>query len=264
MTTLNKYDTFIESLTKQFSTIPNFQLTQEDGPGKTLFNSIVKRIAELNSLKTLYINYYIPTALKATDDDIIEISKSKYKSLIPLTDKDLKENYYETVRLGYVAAYHKYEIFIKELITNSENIFSELNDKNVLLDKYIEKTFGFKIFDVSYSPTLHRINYLCNCTKHYDGYPRKATKPKYFETFPEDTKIDFTEKELSADIDFLISHFNILIQTILFLSSHKMIHEGLLTDLDEIEEGPDKEKILKQKKIFDNGAKQLIDSLKLI
>ncbi|MBC7748728.1 MAG: hypothetical protein H7Z76_09175 [Methylotenera sp.] len=119
MTTPNKYDIFIESLTKQFSAIPNFHLTQEDGPGKILFNGMVKRIAELNSLKSLYINYYIPTALKATNDDIIEISKSKYESLISLTEQDLKENYYETVRLGYVAAYHKYEIFIKELIARA-------------------------------------------------------------------------------------------------------------------------------------------------
>jgi hypothetical protein len=258
---MNKYDIFIDNLTKNFSGIKNFHLTQEEGAGKTLFDFVVKSFAELNSAKALFVNYYIPTAAKATSDDIKELNKSKYKSLINLSDLELKENYYETVRLGYVAVYHKYEIFIKQLLINAEAVYAEISNKNVTLENYIEKTFQFKILDIKYSPNLHRINYICNCTKHYDGFPRKTYPPKEFENLPQDKKLNFTADDLSKDIDFLITHYNSLLSTTLILGSHKMLHEGVLTDLKDIEDGPEKEKILAQKTIVDTNARQLIDSL---
>ncbi len=248
-------------MTKNFSGIKNFHLTQEEGPGKTLFEFVIKSFAELQSARELFVNYYIPTADKATTEDIAELNKSKYKSHINLSELDLKENYYEIVRLGYVAIYHKYEIFIKQLLINAEAIYSEISDKNVTLENYIQKTFQFKICDITYSPKLHRINYICNCTKHYDGYPRKTNPPKGFENLPQDKKLNFTAEDLSADIDFLIEHYNSLLSAALVLGSHKMIHEGVLTDLKDIKDGPDREKILAQKDIVDTNAKKLIESL---
>ncbi|HYD90734.1 MAG TPA: hypothetical protein VEA37_04510, partial [Flavobacterium sp.] len=105
---INRYDVFIDTLSKNFSQINNFQLTQEEGIGKTLFDFIIKRLAEINSFKILFSNYYIPSASKSITDDLNEISKSKYRYLITISKDDLKENYYETIRLGYIGMFHKY------------------------------------------------------------------------------------------------------------------------------------------------------------
>ncbi len=261
---MNKYDIFIDNLIKNFSGITNFHLTQEEGAGKALFDFVVKSFAELHSAKSLFVDYYIPIADKATSDDIAELNKSKYKSHINLTELDLKENYFETVRLGYVSIYHKYEIFVDELLIKVEEVFSEISNKNITLDMYIQKNFQFKIHDITYSPSLHRINYICNCTKHYDGYPRKANPPKEFEYHSQDKKLNFTSSDLSNDIDFLVTHYNSLLSATLILGSHKMIYEGVLADINDIEDGKDKENILTQKNIVDANARKLIDSLKLI
>ena len=61
--------------------IPNFNLTQEEGTGKIIFDFVIKRLAEIHSLKTLFISYYLPAASEAVADDLTEIQTSKYKSL---------------------------------------------------------------------------------------------------------------------------------------------------------------------------------------
>lgn len=43
-----------------------------------------------------------------------------------------------------------------------------------------------------------------------------------------------------------------------------MIYEVVLIDLDKMEEGPAYEKIIKQKEIVDNVAKQMLELLKQI
>lgn len=112
----NPIDQLVENLLKQFSQIENFDLTQNDPLGNKMFNFVIKNVSELNAFKNLFIQYYLPASIKSSQDFQRDLKFSKYKNLIQVTPKDLKENYYETVRLGYVGAYHKYESYLKELI----------------------------------------------------------------------------------------------------------------------------------------------------
>jgi hypothetical protein len=173
----NRYDIFIDNLSQEFSKINNFQLTQEEGNGKTVFNFVIKRIAEINSLKSLFVNYYLPAASKAVIDDLNEIQKSKYRYLISLSKEDLKENYYKTIRLGYIGMFHKYENYIDDLISKSELLISDLNENGLSLGKYCELHFNYKIKDWRNSPTISRLNWISICNKHYDGFPYKLQIP---------------------------------------------------------------------------------------
>lgn len=175
----NKYDSFIEDLATRFSNIPNFNLTQDDESGRRLFLFVVKRISELHSFKILLLNYYIPQSSRAIADDLNELRKSKYKQFIIFNEDEIHENYYETIRLGYVGLFHKYENFITDLIHQAE--FFLLNEWQISesLNLYIKSRFKCDLLDWKNSSFIHRINWICNCVKHKDGYPLKPNKPAF-------------------------------------------------------------------------------------
>lgn len=257
----NKYDIFIENLTKEFSSIPNFDITQE-GKGKIIFEFLIKRLIEIQSLKTLFLNSYLPSASKAVLDDLKELQASKYKSLIQLTKEDLKENYYETIRLGYISMFHKYENYNEELFEKAELLISDTSNNNLKLSDYIKTTFNIDLTKYWHSPSLKRINYICICNKHHDGYPRAKNKPKEFENLPENEKFKFTKEDLNADLEFLINHYTSTLRVIFNLALHKMICENITKDLDGIPEGKEKEDLIQKKNLVDKYAVQLADSLK--
>ena len=134
----NKYDLLIDSLANEFSKIKNFNLTQEDEIGKKLFNFIIKRIGEIHSFKTLFSQYYLPAASKSVVDSLNEISKSKYKNVLQISKEELKENYYETIRLAYVGMFHKYENYMEDLIFHTELLYSDSYTSEISLTQYMK------------------------------------------------------------------------------------------------------------------------------
>jgi len=161
----NSIDTLVESLYSEFSKITNFQLTQTDPIGNKFFHFIVRYISELNAFQNLFIQYYLPASLKSITDFKKELKHSKYRAHFNFDEVELKENYYETVRLGYVGAYHKYESYLKNIIPvlgklflgnpntykmlgiyteaygNSKNVFKIFNERKFQIE-YIEYFFG--------------------------------------------------------------------------------------------------------------------------
>lgn len=260
----NRYDIFIEKLSKEFAQIKNFHLTQEEGDGKVIFNFIVKRLAEINSFKTLFTQYYLKAASRSVIDDLNEIQKSKYRHLIVITIEDLKENYYETIRLGYIGMFHKYENYVDDLILHSELLISELNETGKTLPKYIEENFNYKIKDWKNSPTISRLNWISICNKHYDGYPRKKPVPLIYQNLPENERMKFTNENFIADIDLLISHYTILLQTVFFFAIHKMTFEGETYELNELSDRELTQKLIDGKSQMDEYVHKLIELNKQI
>lgn len=227
----NFYDHFIEDLAHRFSQIPNFNLTQEDELGKKQFNFISRRFTEVHSIKTLFLNYYIPASTKAVSDDLNQINKSKYKHLLVISREELKENYYETVRLGYVAVFHKIESFVNECIEMAEEVAFDPDIKSSTpLLKYAEKQLDFKIKNWRMFPTIERINWVCNCVKHYDGYPVKTPKPLAYRHLAEDSKIKLSKDDFKRDVDGLDEIYQSYLQLIYTLAMYKMFKEGSTAD----------------------------------
>lgn len=222
----NFYDHFIDELIERFSRIPNFNLTQEDELGKEQFNFVLRRFTEVHSLKSLFINYYIPASNKSIADDLNQISKSKYKSQIRLTREELKENYYETVRLGYVAVFHKFEAFIAECLEMAEKLTKDVgSDSKMTVVKFAEKELDFKIKNWRIFPSVERINWVCNCVKHYDGYPRKEPKPYAFNHFSEQNKLRLTKEDFVRDVKELDEIYLTYLQLIYTIAMYKMMKE---------------------------------------
>ncbi len=76
----------------------------------------MKYVSELNGFQNLFIQYYLPASLKSITDFKKELKHSKYRTFFNFNEIELQENYFETVRLGYVGAYHKYETYLKNII----------------------------------------------------------------------------------------------------------------------------------------------------
>jgi hypothetical protein len=224
----NRFDLLIDSLNIEFSKIPNdINLLQSDPKGKELFIFAIKRIFEIQSFKQLFLKYYIPASQKSAADVLNEIQKSKNKNLIVLTQEDLKENLYETVRLGYVGLYHKYENYRNELIDKAEDLFGDVNQDNtsLKLKEFSERVFNFKIRNPNYSKTIERINWICNCVKHTDGYPKRYPRPEGFETLHENQKLELDKDDFARDASAMADLYPFILNIVFKIAGYKIFSE---------------------------------------
>jgi hypothetical protein len=237
---------------------------QDDETGKKLFNFIVKRIAEIHSFKSLFTHYYLPAASKAVVDDLNEIQKSKYKHLLIISREELKENYYETIRLGYIGMFHKYENYIADLILHAELLAFDENEISLPLTKYVEQEFNYKIKDWKISPTINRLNWISNCNKHYDGYPKKEPKHPSYSHLPDNERMKFTKDDFVKDIEALIKHYTSILQTVFLFAAHKMTFENMTFEIGEFTDPEQHQKLIDGKKAMDENVLKIIELNKMI
>ncbi|MEX1000652.1 MAG: hypothetical protein WDZ35_00905 [Crocinitomicaceae bacterium] len=253
----NKYDQLFEELMSQFSRIPNFSESYKDPKGKSIHDFITTRMVEIGSFKALFLNYYLPAAAKSVVDDKREYEKSKYKGIINISTEDFKENLYETIRLGYIGMFHKYESFIDELIEKSELLIEGTHESSESLTEFTKKHFNYKIKDWRNSLTIHRINWICICNKHYDGYPRKSPKPSEFEHLHENDKIKLSKQDFKNDINLLLQHYKMTLTLVIMLAIYKMFFEDETFSNEEV--GPD---ILESQKELKEKLEKMITAVK--
>lgn len=252
----NPIDLLVEKLSENFAKVKDFDKLQESEEGKRLFDLIIKSTSEMENFQTLFLNYYIPSANKSIVDSWNQVSKSKYKYLLNISKDELKENLYETIRLGYVGLFHKYESYLKSLVDVTNFLLKELNEENNLLsiEEYCKKEFKINIFK-SYDKfaITNRINYISNCVKHYDGFPiREPIHPEFLNSNSYE-KIRIEKKIFKIDIDRLKSHCQLLMSQIMtigfkqyFELDYETIKKSLKPELKENVETKQKlEKIIK-------------------
>lgn len=134
------------------------------------------------------------------------------------------ENYFETVRLGYVGAFHKYESFIKSIIPLMDEFFNDLDfDENFLpITDYLKSEFGFEIARHTHNFRItKKINWISNCVKHYDSYPIKEPIPTMFSHYQSTKKIQIDSKEFKSDMKDLIKHNQLILTTLFHVGFHQ-------------------------------------------
>jgi Holliday junction resolvase RusA-like endonuclease len=243
----NSIDLLVENLASEFSKIKNFELTQDDPLGNKVFTFVVKHASELTSFKNLFVHYYLPASLKSSQDYTRELKFSKYKHLIKIDTDELKENYYETIRLGYVGAFHKYETYIKNISSLMDDFFLHLFDEGNYqnIESYLKENFDIELRKtINKFYASEKINWIANCVKHYDGYPIKEPILHSFIYKDKNKKIQIESKEFREDLDNL-SKQNQLILTALFLSGfHQYIGQEFLKIKDQLTEGKNEEDVI--------------------
>lgn len=233
----NPIDQLVENLSKNFAQIKNFDLTQDNLLGKKMFNFVIKNASELTAFKNLFIQYYLPASLKSTQDFQRDLKFSKYKHLIHITQKDLKENYYETIRLGYVGVYHKYESYLKELIVTMNIFFKELDFENNFIDinLYLKKELNIDLLKtINNFKTSEKINWISNCVKHYDGFPIKQPTPNYLNYFDKSVKIEIESSEFKNDLENLLNQSQLILTTLFMVGFHQLFSQDFEIIKDQL------------------------------
>ncbi|WP_299528952.1 hypothetical protein [Ulvibacterium sp.] len=214
----NPIDLLVERLAENFSKVKDFDKLLESEEGNRLFHWIITSISEMENFQTLFLNYYIPSANKSIADSWAQISKSRYKHLLNISKEDLKENLYETIRLGYVGLFHKYESYLKALVNATNSILQELYEENDLLsiEDYCKKKYNLNILKSHDRFAItSRVNYISNCVKHWDGFPVKEPIHPEFLNCNRNEKIKIEKEIFKDDIDSLKAHCELLMSQII-------------------------------------------------
>lgn len=232
----NHLDFIIENLADKFSKIKDFDKFQDSEEGKKLFSLIVKNSSELQTFETLFLNYYIPATNKSIADSWSQISTSRYKSLLNISKDDLKENIYETIRLGYVGLFHKYESYLNSLVEAVDFLLKDVNEEfeTLNINEYCKKEFKVNIYKSHHLFKItSRINYICNCIKHYDGYALKEPILQDFQHYPKTKRIEIEKEAFKNDIESLKKHCELILSQILMIG-FKQITDQQMQDSEDI------------------------------
>lgn len=229
---LNKFDTLVDKLIQEFIRIPNFDLTQTDENANKIFNIITFRLAEVTSYRDLVCSHFIPATNKAIHESKIDLQNSRYKAFLTASQLDFQETLYDTVRLAYVGLFHKLENYIADVIKLPEIIMGDLYETGGTVYKWAKDKFNFDIKDWQQFYITHKINWICNCVKHKDGFPIKLPKPIGFEYADETQRIKIKPDEFKNDCDLLIEFYPIYLQSIFMFAQHKLATENPLLEKD--------------------------------
>lgn len=228
MAKVNLLDQMIDSLVIAFQKVENFEMMSHGEHGNKMLNLSVVRQGEIKAFKQMFVSYFIPKASELYVQSKNYLAKSKYKNVISITDEQLKENVYETIRLGYVGMFHKYEAYVTDLIECAELVISEMNNKETSIEDFTFKKFSHQIskekgkYD---KPIIQKLNWICNSIKHCDGRPYPKFKPSEFEKLPDNERLKFTKDDFIRDIDLLIEHYLLKMRLVFNLALYKSFFE---------------------------------------
>ena len=223
--TINKFDLLVERLVEEFIKIPNLDLLSTDDVGNRVFNIITFRISDIISYKELVCQHFVPATNKAIFEAQKDFKESKYNFLLKTSELDFKETLYDTVRLAYVGLFHKLENYINDVIKMPDLIFGELYETEGSVAKWAKEKFQFDIKNWQQFHIIHKINWICNCVKHKDGFPIKEPKPVGFQFADESKRIRLTPDDFKHDCDMLVKFYPVYIQTMFIFAQHKLVTE---------------------------------------
>ncbi|WP_343745082.1 hypothetical protein [Chitinophaga sp.] len=258
---VNRFDALVGNLVNEFTKVKNIDLLLTDDSAKRAFSIVTYRIAEITSYKELVCSHFFPATNKAIHLSKIDFINSSYKHLLTPEDIDFSETINDTVRLSYVGLFHKLENFINEVCKLPEVVFSDLLTGDKPVHQWAKERFSFDMKDWRRIYIANKINWICNCVKHKDGYPVKEPKPAGFESVDECQRIKISTDEFKSDCDSLIKFYPIYIQLIFMFSQHKFFIDNYMSP-ENLVEFPDlvEDKILAASK-FDGLIRDMIDAI---
>lgn len=183
---LNPLDQAIQARMAVYNKIEGYPGILSDDELRYAHIFIATKIEGLHVASQLIIKSFLPAINKSIAETQVHLNKSIYRTAI----KDsVIENWQtlkdDTIRLGYVLFFHKYENFVKDYVNYVEQRSSEYTkETGKTYLQYCKEKFNFTPFDWWKFPAIHKVNFISNCTKHHDGKCKldnpKHTKPNIF------------------------------------------------------------------------------------
>lgn len=191
-----------------------------------LFQSIITNRFEIQQMISLFSSEFLPRTAKLTHQTKQQWRKSRYRKHFAITEEQLKSNFYETVRLGYISIFHKYEGYVAQILPKFQEHFSESCGDGTTLIKFAKDEFNLNLNKHWHiTSQLKRINWIVNTCKHNNGYPN----PKYpleYKEFSKGQKLKLSKSDFVKDakyIEELSEKFNQLVLNICKYKSNEVL-----------------------------------------
>jgi hypothetical protein len=231
----NRLDQFILKLAAEFGKIPNFEKKMQDEDLKKVNTFVSVGILSIHDAANLVINSFIPAANKSVFETKVMIQHSIFKSIFDELEYDPNTTQQETIRLGYVFVFHKFEVFINQLM---EIMDETAGEAPACLKKYCKSRFGFNPNDWFKNSSVHLVNFISNCTKHQDGLCRLGNPayslPLEFLNHSPDKKIIRTTQQFRNDIKNLTDMIKPLIDIITGIFVFRAVETAMTTLVDDL------------------------------
>jgi hypothetical protein len=214
---MSSFDLLVDKLISDFSKIPNFSLVLTDPAAKEVFNMTMFRISELVSYKELTCQHFIPATNRAIFESRRDFLSSKYNTIVDINCIDFSETLYDIIRLAYVGLFHKVENFVNEIIKMVDIISNDSGHVSESIYQWAKREFNFDFKDWHCFPVIFKINWICNCVKHKDGFPLKTPIPEEFEDIDLTERIKVFPDEFKEDCNLVIKYYQAYLQLIFSL-----------------------------------------------
>ncbi|MGZ3754342.1 MAG: hypothetical protein ACXVAY_00215 [Mucilaginibacter sp.] len=225
--TVTPLDQTILVLAGEFAKIPDYEKMMKDNDLKKLHTFIAVGIMGIHDAANMVTNSFIPAANKLVVSTRSQIQLSAFKNVLSSLDYDPNVIQQETIRLGYVFVFHKFEVFVNQLLELMDEV---TEDVSVPLKKYAKNRFDFNPNEWYKNSAIHLVNFISNCTKHQDGLC-KLSNPAYsipseFTQHSPNEKITRTTQQFKTDIKALTDSINPLIQVINGIFIHRAVESA--------------------------------------
>ncbi|MEO3408519.1 hypothetical protein AAFN85_31685 [Mucilaginibacter sp. CAU 1740] len=231
---LTPFDQGIVNLATEFSKIPDYENMMKDEDLKRLHTFIAVGMMGIQDAANMVVGSFIPAANKVVSNTRVQIQRSLFKEVLTGLDYDPNVIQHETIRLGYVFVFHKFEVVVNQLMEVMDGAIIEVPTP---LKKYVKSNFDFNPTEWFRNNAMHVVNFISNCTKHQDGLC-KLNNPAYrilveFDQHSKDEKIIRSTQQFKADIKGLTEALGLLIHAITAIFLNRALEtaaESLMED----------------------------------
>jgi hypothetical protein len=228
--TPNELDRVILAMATEFSKIDNYEKVQQDEDLHRVHSYVAIGMSGIHDAVWMVVRDFIPAANKTVVRTRTLMQQSMFKDILNAINIDVNSTQQETIRLGYVFVFHKFEVFVNGLLEVMDSVDTEAK---VPLLEYCKTKFNFDPNQWFKNEAVYLVNFISNCSKHQDGLC-KLSNPKHrfppeFENHPDNVKIIRTTQQFKTDTKALIDAIQPLIQVIsniyLFRTMDSMLPE---------------------------------------
>jgi hypothetical protein len=217
--TPNELDRVILAMATEFSKIDNYEKVQQDEDLHRVHSFVAIGMSGIHDAVSMVVRDFIPAANKTVVRTRTLMQQSMFKNILNAINIDVNSTQQETIRLGYVFVFHKFEVFVNGLLEVMDSVDTKFN---------FDPNQWFK------NEAVYLVNFISNCSKHQDGLC-KLSNPKHrfppeFENHPDNVKIIRTTQQFKTDTKALIDAIQPLIQVISNIYLFRTM-ESILPDL---------------------------------
>ncbi len=228
---INPLDVYINTLAAEFQKIPDYHEKMKDSDLQKVHLWVAVNISNLFSTRDLVVNGFVPAVTKMIVQSKSLVNTSVYKTLLRPYSFTIDMTLSETIRLGYVLMFHKYENFVREYLNLIDEVTNNPPDpKHSGIEEFLKREFDFDAMQWYKFPSVHKIQFIANCTKHADGRCKldnpKHQIPKEFAHLSETDFIEPTVKDFKNDCNKLIDSVFVLFNIVGYGNVLKTVMPG--------------------------------------